>query len=286
VNTTPPPPGWYANPGDPRYQRYWDGHAWTVVTRTAPANGKSESTQAHKKSSASKQSWIKSVAVWFNTGTAAVKFAKALLGLLAFLGIITIGGAIVGPNGPACSSSSNGCSPTPVNPVRPLSAALLQPCDFGACGDIGWSQTQVPSASSTSASCPSLPQNSGYVFTALVDAPTNMKVFETIWRLANPNQAISTFTATAQNCSITNSSGDLLTYQADDADGSYGDESAIFTVGVTPPGSQNETSIGAYSALIARGNLLAWVYVTTGIDGTISQSTLNQMFTTAANKLL
>ncbi|MBI3216965.1 MAG: DUF2510 domain-containing protein [Mycobacterium sp.] len=27
-----PPAGWYVDPGDPRYWRWWDGTNWTVHT--------------------------------------------------------------------------------------------------------------------------------------------------------------------------------------------------------------------------------------------------------------
>ena len=275
MTTTQPAPGWYPDPSNPAYQRYWDGHAWTVVTRTAPTHGESSESNQTRKSSTSKTSFIKSVADWFNTGTAAIKFAKALL---AFLGIITIGGAIAGGGG----GGGGG------NPVRTLSAALLQPCELGACGAVGWSQTQFPSPSSTPPSCPSYPQNSeGHVTTALTYAASGIDLYEVIWKLTKPDNAISTYVNTAQNCSFTNSSGSTVTLQADDSAGSYGDESAVFTVGVTNSAFQNETpTITAYDALIARGNLVAEVTLTTGTEGTISPSMLDQVLTTATNKLL
>ena len=30
---TPPPPGWYDNPGDPDSLRWWDGQQWAAHTR-------------------------------------------------------------------------------------------------------------------------------------------------------------------------------------------------------------------------------------------------------------
>jgi len=286
----PPPPGWYPDPSNPAYQRYWDGNAWTVVTRTAPTHGNSSESDQTRKSSASKPSFIKSVADWFNTGTAAVKFAKALLGLLAFLGIITIGGAIAGGGGGTGGGGGGGggSSGSRNSTERTLSATLLQPCDLGACGAVGWSLTQFPSSSSNPPSCPSYPQNSeGHVSTALEDAASGVDLYEVIWKVTDPSNAISTYMNTAQNCSFTNNSGNTATLQADDSAGSYGDESAVFTVGVVNSAFQNETpTITAYDALIARGNLVAEVTLTTGTEGTISPSMLNQVLTTATNKLL
>jgi Protein of unknown function (DUF2510) len=276
---TPPAPGWYTDPWNPAYQRYWDGHDWTVMTRaTAPHSETSESNQIHGKSATSNRSWIKTLADWFNTGTAAVKFAKALFGLLAFLGIITIGGAIAGGG-----SGGGGNNLTPAN----LSTALLQPSDLGATGAVGWSKTQAPSSSSTPP-CPTFPRNSeGHVFTALTYGSMGIVLYEDVWKLASPDQAISTFVNTAQGCSFTNASGNTVTLQADDSDGSYGNESVIYTVGVTSPGFQNETpTLGAYNALIARGHLLAAVYLSTGTEGTLSQSMLSTVFGAAAKRLL
>jgi hypothetical protein len=276
------PPGWYTDPENSTQRRYWDGQAWTVLTGPAPS---------HNKSSEKPQSRIKRIADWFNTGTAAVKFAKASLSLLAFLGIITVGGAIVAPS--PNPNPTPGPSPSPVPGPSPsptstdLSSALLQPCDLGACGDFGWSQTQFPASpsSGTSQSCPSYPKQEG-VSTALTDGSTGIRLFEIVWRLTDPNQAISTFTGTAQNCTVTNSSGDQLTYQDDDNAGSYGSQSTVYTVGVTNPSFQDETpTIGAYDALIEQGNLLAWVYLTTGTEGVISQSMLTSIFTAAARRL-
>jgi|SRR5208282_1971320 len=271
---TLPPAGWYTDPTDSTQRRYWDGHAWTALTGPArPQDRSSESKQTREKSSQSKQPWIKTVADWFNTGTAAVKFAKALLGLLAFLGIITIGRVIIIPPGP------------PNIPVANLSSALLQPCDLGACGAVGWSLTQIPPSSPSS--CPSFSQKpEGEVSTALSDGSTGIIIYEQVLKLAHPDQAISAYAGTAQNCSFNNSSGNLVTYQTDDSAGSYGDESAVFTLGVTNPGFQNETpTIGAYEALIARGDVLASVHILPGTEGTISQAMLNQIFTTAARLL-
>jgi hypothetical protein len=33
--TGQPPPGWYPDPGERAFQRYWDGRAWTAATRGA-----------------------------------------------------------------------------------------------------------------------------------------------------------------------------------------------------------------------------------------------------------
>lgn len=223
-----------------------------------------------------------------------MKFAKALAGLLAFLGIITISGVIAGggssgsggsdgTRGPGNSDSSgNSGNPSPTN----LSAALLQPSDLGTGDFFGWQKTQAPSPSSTP-SCPTYPQNSeGHVFTALADVGTGMVLYEDVWKLAQPGQAISTYASTAQGCSLPNNSGDTVTFQVDDSDGSYGDESVIYTQGVTNPALPGETpTIGAYDALIARGDLLASIYLSTGTEGTISQSILTTIFTAAAKKL-
>ena len=291
--TATPPAGWYPDPTNSILQRYWDGHAWTAVTRTAPPHERlSESNQTGKERSR-KQSLVKTVADWFNTGTAAVKFLKALLSLLAFLGIITVGGVIArggsGGSGGDSGGSGGGSGVTVNNSTPPvsLSSALLQPSDLGATGVFGWSQTQIPSSSGASPPCPSYPKLVGYVDTALSDASTGILVIEYVWKVANPAQAISTFVNTAQNCSFTDSSGNNVdTYQADYADGSYGDKSAIFTEGVTSTALPNETpTIGAYQALISRGNFLAAVRLTTGTEGVVSQSMLNQIFTAAARRL-
>lgn len=287
MTDTLPPAGWYTDPTNSTLQRYWDGHAWTTVTRIAsPHERSSESSQTRKESQAPKQSLVKTVADWFNTGTAAVKFLKALAGLLAFLGIITVGGAIAGGSSGG-SGGGSGVTGSSSTPVASLSSALLQPSDLGATGVLGWTQTQIPSSSGTAPSCPLYPKLVGNVDTALSDASTGILVIEYVWKIANPAQAISTFVNSAQNCSFTDSSGNYKdTYQADYADGSYGDRSAIFTVGLTSTAFPNETpTIGAYQALISRGNLIAAVRLTTGTDGVVSQSTLNQIFTAAAGRL-
>jgi hypothetical protein len=33
--TGQPPPGWYPDPGERAFERYWDGRAWTAATRGA-----------------------------------------------------------------------------------------------------------------------------------------------------------------------------------------------------------------------------------------------------------
>jgi Protein of unknown function (DUF2510) len=239
MTTTRPAPGWYPDPSNPAYQRYWDGYAWTAATRTASVHDKSsESSQTHK-SPTSKTSSIKTVGDWFNTGTAAVKFAKALLGLLAFLGIITVGGAIVKIviNPPSPSLPSN-----PPVAGGTLSSALLQPSDLGASGAVGWSQTQFPPSSSNPPSCPSYPQSpEGHVDTALTYAALGIDLYENVWKVANPDSVFSAYVNTAQNCSFPNNSGNTVTLQADDSAASYGDQSAVFTMGVTNTAFQNET---------------------------------------------
>jgi hypothetical protein len=50
-----------------------------------------------------------------------------------------------------------------------------------------------------------------------------MVLYEDVWKLAEPGQAISTYVSTAQGCSLPNESGDTVTFQVDDSDGSYGE---------------------------------------------------------------
>lgn len=280
-----PPPGWYNDPHNPGYQRYWDGRSWTAMTRSAVPHGRpSESNQAHGKSSKTNQSWIKTAADWFNTGTAAVRFAKALCALLVFLGVITVGNAVVGGGSGAGGSGGGGSGGGSTSPAN-LSATLLQPTDLGVSGAVGWSQTQFTSGPAES--CPSFPPNSDeHVMTALTYAAMGINLYEEVWKLADPNQAITTFENTASNCSYTDSSGNTVTFQVDDSDGSYGQNSTIYTEAVTNSAFQGETpTITRYIALIAQDNLLAGVAITTGIEGTLSQSTLNTVFTAAAKRL-
>lgn len=236
------------------------------MTRAAsPHSGPSMAHKTHEQPSATKQSWVRSLADWFNTGTAAVKFAKALVGFLAFLGIITVGGVIAGIGG------------------GNLSAALLQPSDLGVSGALGWSQTQV--SPGTPSSCPTYPPDSDqHVITAMSDAASGDVLSEEVWKLTDPDQAISAYVSTAQNCSFAKNAENTVTYQQDDSDGSYGQDSAIETLGVTNLPGETPT-IGAYDALIARGDLLAEVHLTTGTEGSIDESTLTSIFTKAAEKL-
>jgi Protein of unknown function (DUF2510) len=302
MRTTPPVPGWYADPWNPAFQRYWDGHSWTGMTHAAPPHTEpSEKDQTHQKSSRPNQSWIKTLgdwfttgADWFTTGSAAVKFAKALFGLLVSLGIITIGGVIAGGGSLGHgSSSSSGGSPNSGSSGNglpaTLSAALIQSSDLGTTsGFFGWHKTQAPTSSSSAPSCPTYPQTSeGHVSTALTDVGTGIVLYEDVWELTQPGQAISTYVNTAQGCSFPNDSGDTVTFQADDSDGAYGSESVIYTEGITNPALPGEVpTIGAYNALIMRGNLLASVYLSTGTEGSIDQSTLTSILTAVAKKLL
>jgi uncharacterized protein DUF2510 len=85
--TVRPQPGWYTDPADASWQRYWDGTAWTIHRRPLPPPGEPSREQA--------TSWPKRVTEWFDTGTAAVRFAKAVTSLLVALGLIAGGGIVI-----------------------------------------------------------------------------------------------------------------------------------------------------------------------------------------------
>jgi hypothetical protein len=44
---TPPPPGWYVDPGDPHRLRLWDGHVWTEHVSQAPVSTGSVPISVH-----------------------------------------------------------------------------------------------------------------------------------------------------------------------------------------------------------------------------------------------
>jgi hypothetical protein len=66
-------PGWYTDPADPMWQRYWDGTAWTMRRRPLPPPSEPSREPA--------TSWPKRITEWFDAGTAAARFAKAVVGV-------------------------------------------------------------------------------------------------------------------------------------------------------------------------------------------------------------
>jgi hypothetical protein len=129
------------------------------------------------------------------------------------------------------------------------------------------------------------------VFTALEDFITGVEVVESIWKVADPEQAIATYDSTADGCSFnidnpTFGTSETRTLQPDDSAPGFGDESRVFSVGSQETGfpSGSGTIVG-YLAAIIRGNLFATVYITTGTSGTIADSTLTAIFSAAAHRL-
>jgi hypothetical protein len=297
MSTVRPAPGWYTDPADPAWQRYWDGTAWTVHRRPLPPSSEPSREPA--------KSWPQRIAEWFETGTAAVRFAKAVVSLLAAGGLIA-GGVVVnniivnggqthvvqGPTGGGQAGGNTGGGSVGgggSNSGATLSSTLLQPCDLGECNSpFGWIQTQAPTSTGPLPSCPTFPPTAvGHVGTVLLNNTTAIEVFEDIWRVADPGQVVSTYVNTAQGCSFTNSQDKVVTFQADDSGGSYGDKSAVFSLGVTDPGLPGETpTIGSYEAVIAKGNLVATVLVKLGTSGIISGSDLSAIFTATTRRLL
>src|ERR1022692_467389 len=275
MTPTPPPPGWYTDPWDPAWQRYWDGASWTAARSPLPTAGQS----AGKTESRSKKlrEWFSVATDWLETGTALVRLLKTLLVLIGVLGPITLGG--IGVKSILNNSGS----------VAALSSSLLQPSDLGSSG-LGWSQTQ---ANSSVTPCPSLPrQTRNRVSTALSDGATDVTLYEVVWKLGNPQQVISSFANSAHSCSFrqndpVSGSPEEVTYQSDDSlSATFGDASRVFSVGLTGLTFSDEpTTIGAYQAVIAHGDLLASVYVTTGTAGTMDSSTLSSILAASAQRL-
>jgi hypothetical protein len=194
---------------------------------------------------------------WFGAGTAATQFLKGLLALLVASGVTA--GGVAGYN--AISASPGSFTPSPPKRTA-LSAALLQPCDLGTCdGIFGWVPSSATSVSNSGGSCPALPAISAanHVATALEYDPTGDTVDEDIWHLANPRQAVATFVSTAQRCSFpVNGGQDFLT--PDDSVGTFADASAVDLLSNLPAGyAPQYATITAVTAVIARGNMLAFV---------------------------
>jgi hypothetical protein len=280
-------PGWYTDPADSGWQRYWDGTAWTMRRRAQSASSDGATTALPKR-----------IADWFDTGTAAARFGKALVSLFVALGVIAGGGVAIniivngGPTKSAGGGTGEGRTFTKgtsgSSPTDSFSSALLQPCDLGDCNDnFGWVQTQLPSPSGSLPSCPTFPQHAArYENVALLNDTSTVKVNEDVWQVTDPNQAMSTYTNTAQNCTFMNSQGDDVAYQPDYSAGSYGDNSSIFSLGATNPDLPNATpTIVGYEALITKGDLVASVFVTPGESGLISESDLSAIFSAATRKL-
>lgn len=289
MTTASPSPGWYTDPADSRCLRYWNGSAWTSACRPLPASDPA--------SPRPQPNLLRIVTAWFDTGTAVVRFMKAALSLLAFLGLITVGG--VGISTAVSSGGTHGGqSPQGVGPDhegqpivsngsgrQTVSSALLRPCDLGDCDDqSGWVQTQGPPPGTTP--CPAFPRTKPHAFIALVNQTTQVKVYEEIWSVPNAKQAVSTFARTAQNCSFTNRLNTHLTYQADDEAVSYGDHGRFFNIFTSSQILGNESpTLWAYAASFAHGTLTAVVYVEAGTEGTISQSMLSEVFTAVTHRL-
>jgi hypothetical protein len=244
------------------------------------------------------QGWFQKLREWLETGTAAAKFLKVLLplvGIAAVSGItinIFIGGNDkpnpVLPDGHASGSTTPSGGNTP---VTTLSSALLQPCDLGTCtAGLGWAQTQ--GSSPPGPSCSSFPQKSeGHASTAISNASTSVDVIENVWQLTNPQQAVAAFSATAQGCSYNQNdpvSGapEVVIFQSDDSAGNFGDDSQAFSIGIQGTTFPNAPiTISGYEAVIARGNLFASVYTSTGSAGSMSSSTLSSLLNAAVRRL-
>jgi hypothetical protein len=286
------PPGWYTNTTDPGWQHYWDGSAWTHRRPLPPTNETAKESNEPAKDKP--KGWIE----LFKTGGAA-GYGNLIVALLIGLGVLTGGGVVVKvivdrPGGNSTGSSNGGRTATANPTVTPsptvtstaaFPSALLKPCDLGPCtGFFGWVKTQASSPLGP-LSCPTLPQKeAGYENTALLDNDSQLEVTEEIWRVANPSQVVSTYTNTAQNCtSAPNNSGQVFAYQADYSDGSYGDQSVVFSLGWTYEAAPGTPTIVGYDAVIAKGNLVASVYVDVNSGG--SESDLPSIFKAATKKL-
>ena len=79
-----PAPGWYADPSDPRQNRYWDGAAWTEhVSPGFPHVGDTPAGSAPRRS----LRWL-----WILLGVLAAVFV--LIGGCAAVGLVTLRGAV------------------------------------------------------------------------------------------------------------------------------------------------------------------------------------------------
>jgi hypothetical protein len=234
-------PGWYADPADPRWLRYWDGTAWTMRRRPTPPPG----APPRKPST----SLPRRITEWFNTGTAAARFAKAVVALLVALGVIGGGGAVI-----------NGI-------VNSGSGPLLSSADLEQTVGGSW-QATAATRQYLDFSCFSLPANPSKSQIEGLSETLGAKVYEVVDSFpttAGASQAYANFTSTTNNCSWENTSKEGTTSQftavpdsnAPDLDS----ESSIWDIEGAPVDLGGATSHDGAICAVQSGNLDAFVYI-------------------------
>jgi hypothetical protein len=214
---------------------------------------------------------------WFNTGTAAARFAKAVVGLLVALGVIGGGGAVI-------SGIVNGDH----NP----SSALLSSADLDQAVGGSW-QTIAVTPQYLSFSCFSLPSNPSKSQTVGLSETLGAKLYEVVDSFPTTgaaSQAYTSFTSTTNNCSWENTSKEGTTSQFTDVPDSNApnldSKSSIWDVEGVPVGLGGAPSHDGAICAVQSGSIDAFAFILVDTSNSPSLATVeNSIEPTLAHKL-
>ena len=262
-------PGWYTDPSDPTWLRYWDGTTWTMRRRPMPPSSEPLREPA--------TSLPKRIAEWFNTGTAAARFAKAVVGVLVALGVIGGGGAAI-----------NGI----VNGDHNYSGALLSSADMEQAVGGSW-QAIAATTQSLTFSCFSLPTNPSKSQTVGLSETLGAKlyeVFDSFSTTAAASQAYASFTSSTNNCSWQNTSNEGNTSQftavPDSNAPNLDSASNLWDIEGFDVVLHDSSSHDGAICAVRSGNLDAFAYITVDTSNSPSLTTIeNKIEPALAGKL-
>lgn len=262
-------PGWYTDPADPTWLRYWDGTAWTMRRRPVPPSSEPPRKPA--------TSLPKQITEWFNTGTAAARFAKAIVGVLVALGVIGGGGAVI-----------NGI----VNGGHNPSDALLSSADMEQAVGGSW-QAIAATPQSLTFSCFPLPANPSKSQAGGLSEALGAKLYEvadSFPTTAAASQAYTKFTSTTNNCSWENTSKEGTTSQftavADSNAPNLDSESSMWDIEGVPVGLGGAPSHDGAMCAVQSGNLDAFAFIAVDTSNSPSLTTIvNSIEPALAHKL-